>query len=184
MFLKSQPKVNTVLQELIWFYEPSCEPAARNASWQNAHPAREQPGRWTLSCTPRAPLCLGGYFWVLRLCWHSEMLKETPVPQCHLPSTQGFPQSTQWGWRNIMPLPFLGVGWQHLSQDLGKASSAGSALSISAHPFLFNKHFWVVLSSSSPYRAPISMPLKDGCGSPCLPKLSHLGFPSPERTAC
>lgn len=126
----------------------------------------------------------GGYFWVLRLCWHSLMLKETPVPQCHLPSTQGFPQSTQWGWRNIMPLPFLGVGWQHLSQDLGKASSAGSALSISAHPFLFNKHFWVVLSSSSPYRAPISMPLKDGCGSPCLPKLSHLGFPSPERTAC
>lgn len=125
-----------------------------------------------------------GYFWVLRPCWHSEMLKETPVPQCHLPSIQGFPQSTQWGWRNIMPLPFLGVGWQPLSQDLGKASSAGSALSISTHPFLFNKHFWFVLSSSSPYRAPISMPLEDGCGSPCLPKLSHLGFPSPERTAC
>jgi len=30
-FLKSQPKVNRVLQELLWFFEPSCEHGASDA---------------------------------------------------------------------------------------------------------------------------------------------------------
>lgn len=164
MFLKSQPKLNTVLQELIWFYEPSCKPAAKDAWQQNARPARVAGETATLLHALGSILPEG--IWVLSPCWHSEVL------QCYLPGTQGFPQSTQQGWRNTL-LPFLGAGWQHLSQDFGKAFSVSSALSISARPLCFNKPFWFTLSSPSLYQAPSCIPLEDGCGCLCHPKPSH-----------
>lgn len=138
------------------------------AKHQHACPAWEQLGTWRLSRSPRAPSCLGRVF------FGCGALAGTQRCSGRSWCPSGFPWCTQGGWRTIIPLPFLGAGWQHLSKDFGKAPSAGSALPLQ-QTFLF------VHYSPSPCHAQLSIPPKDGCGSPWPPQAPSPWLPTPRQ---
>lgn len=185
MFLKSQPKVNTVLQELIWFYEPSCKPAASNAWRHSARPAREQPGRRRLSCTPRAPSCLRGIFWVLSPCRHSDAQGDpgAPVPPPNPWVLRDFPGAPSgdgeilsrclfWRWDGSISPRILA---KHLQRAQPRASLLGPSSSANLFGLCLLLPPHIVLQSASHSRT--------GVGPRASPEPSRFGFPSPGRIA-